>query len=735
MKFMKSIFRYTFFLVALVSLFACNEDMLVGDDVLGSGIVINLSSVSMTTKADIPGVDELNENKIKSVHYFIYPHGKIQPSHWGILNNVNTNSSASVRLKVSDPAFNKVIFPRPYDECDVYVIVNLPPDVTIDNNSDKSLEYLQNIALEADFTKTTQDLFVMEGLGKIKVKNRAEENAAEGTIKVERVASKFTVKINVSDSKEIDGVLWKSSPDDMKMTFHNGVSNAVMSADPEAIEPELFTLNSLAFTGAESQTSKEDYTTYKCSQFYSYPIKWHVGENNEPYFKIELPWYHEVIEGGNKVYKTSHTHYKVILAGDVLKRNTWTDITINISAPGSFDDFKEYNVIILDVTYKVVDWGEAITMNSEVLDSRYVVVDNNYYELNNQSELKIPISSSHDCEIADINITRPNYKKETVSTSTIKWDDSKWTLRIEQSQAEGTYAYFHHEMNNNIKSKDIDFAPYTITLRVRHKDKKDDFYRDVTIVQNPAMMIVAEKNPGGNIVEDPKTTNSDDKGYVFVNNNQLVDWVNGTATDRWDLVRSCKDGGNSNPNMYLISTTVPFEDYVLTDPRKMTPTKLTGSGDLFSGTNNTLKEDGSQRKLEFYYETIGGYESHYIMAPKFRIASSYGKCWSNIDGTEAKRRCAAYQELGYPAGRWRMPTPAEIRFIATLSNYGIIPKLFSDGNNYWTSDGIIKYGDDLNIRDDLKTGAVRCVYDDWYWEQTDSYKVPKEEFTWGDMER
>ena len=734
MKFMKSIFRYIFFLVALVSLFACNEDMLVEDDVQGSEIVIDLSSVSMTTKADIPGVDELNENKIKSVHYFIYPHGKNQPTHWGILNNVNTNSSASVRLKVSDPVFNKVIFPRPYDECDVYVIVNLPSEVTIDDNSDKSLEYLQNIALKADFTKTTQNLFVMEGLGKIKVKNRAEENAAEGTIKVERVASKFTVKIKVSDSKEIDGVLWKASPDDMKMTFHNGVSNAVISADPEAIEPELFTLNSLAFTDAESQTSKEGYTTYECSQFYSYPIKWHVGENNEPYFKIELPWYHEVIEGENTVYKTSHTHYKVILAGDVLKRNTWTDITINISAPGSFDDFKEYNVIILDVTYKVVDWGEAITMNSEVLDSRYVVVDNNYYELNNQSELKIPISSSHDCMIANIKITRPNYKKETISTSTITWDDTKWTLRIEQSQTEGTYAYFHHKMNNDIKSKDIDFAPYTITFRVGHKDKIEDFYRDVTIVQNPAMMIVAEKNPGGNIVEDNKTIKSDDKGYVFVNNNQLVDWVNDSATNRWDLVRSCEDGGNSNPNMYLISTTVPFEDYVLTDTRKTTATQLTGSGGLFNGTDNTLKEDVSQRKLEYYYETIGGDESHHIMAPKFRIASSYGKCWSNIDGTKAKRRCAAYQELGYPAGRWRMPTPAEIRFIATLSNYGIIPKLFTDGNNYWTSDGIIKYGNDLSVTT-ATSGAVRCVYDDWYWEQTDSYKVPVNEFTWGDMER
>ena len=530
------------------------------------------------------------------------------------------------------------------------------------------------------------------------------------------------------------------------MDFYNGVSNAVMSADPEMVIPVLFNLkddNKLTFEEDNSKTPEEGRSIYKCRQFYSYPIKWHIGEDNEPYFKITLPWTHETkTETGSTQWVTKETYYKVILGGEILARNTWTDLTINLSAPGNFEDFPEYNIVIAEVDYKVSDWSDetiewnkGLEVDTEILESRYIVVDNNYYELNNLPELKIPIASSHECEIVNIKITRPNYTKQTVSTSTITWDDTKWTLRIEQSQTEGTYAYFHHELNNDIKSKNIDFAPYTISFRVRHKDKTDDFYRDVTIVQNPAMLIVAEHNPGGNIVTDSGTSKSDDKGYVFVNGNQVME----DKTEAWDLVRSCLDGGNSNPNMYVISTTVSFDDYIITDPRE---TEVTTAAQLgFPITlkekyyfNKDLQKDANGRVLTYYYKTKGGEESHKIIAPKFRIASSYGKCQSNIDELPALRRCAAYQERGYPAGRWREPTPAEIRFIATLSNYGIIPKLFTNGNNYWTSDGIITYGDDLSVTTAI-SGAVRCVYDDWYWEQTDTYKVPVEEFFWGDMER
>ena len=563
----------------------------------------------------------------------------------------------------------------------------------------------------------------MEGEGKIAVTDRRETNAANGVVMVKRVAAKVTVKIKAEESVTIGGTEWKSQPDEINIHFYNGVKNSLISSDPDDnTTPAYFDL---------------DITATRL--FYSYPIRWNVGDESEPYFRIMLPWTHAVIEDGTTKWEKKPTYYKVILGGEILERNTWSDVTIRLSAPGNFEDFPDYNVDIDDIEYRVVDWSVAdvewnvgLNVDTEILESRYLVVDNDRHVLNNQDTLRIPYTSSHECEVIDKKIKRPNFKSQDgVKDEEIVWNDN-WHIDLKQTTEE-TYIEFVHKLNNDIKSKQIDFAPYTITFRVRHKDADGQslYYRDVTIIQNPAMMISVEKNEGGNIVEDPKTTKSDDKGYVFVNGNQMHG-----GDYHWDIVRSCLDGGNSNPNMYVISTTIPFEEYILTDPRKPKRTTVTTLNFPSSGNTNTTKVavDANGKTLQYYYETINGDESLQIIAPKFRIASSYGKCLNSINKENARRRCAAYQEQGYPAGRWRVPTHAELKFIATLSNYKIIPELFTPGNKYWTSAGVIYYGDDLKITTQT-SGAVRCVYDEWYWEQTETPKVDKTKFTWGDEPR
>ena len=89
--------------------------------------------------------------------------------------------------------------------------------------------------------------------------------------------------------------------------------------------------------------------------------------------------------------------------------------------------------------------------------------------------------------------------------------------------------------------------------------------------------------------------------------------------------------------------------------------------------------------------------------------------------------CAAYQENGYPAGRWRVPTEAEIRFIMNLSKNSKLPSLF-DGQ-YWAANGRILssssssgYGEG-HTESGQTVASVRCVYDAWYWgnEPVDTY--------------
>ena len=105
-------------------------------------------------------------------------------------------------------------------------------------------------------------------------------------------------------------------------------------------------------------------------------------------------------------------------------------------------------------------------------------------------------------------------------------------------------------------------------------------------------------------------------------------------------------------------------------------------------------------------------------------------------------RCASYQENGYPAGRWRVPTTAEIAFIVYLQTQEAIPELFVN-NHYFSSTHMVTQGNNkadivaINNADH----SVRCVYDEWYWgSEQDAVVEPGTNatagnhyrFTWGD---
>jgi hypothetical protein len=115
--------------------------------------------------------------------------------------------------------------------------------------------------------------------------------------------------------------------------------------------------------------------------------------------------------------------------------------------------------------------------------------------------------------------------------------------------------------------------------------------------------------------------------------------------------------------------------------------------------------------LAQYRKTRTGEQFIDVIAPAYKVASSYGKTIS-MSFTQAEKRCAAYQENGYPAGRWRIPTEAEILFVVNRSEAGVFPKLFEGA--YWTSSG--RYYDSQTKKFGNSTSeAVRCVYDVWYW--------------------
>ena len=150
----------------------------------------------------------------------------------------------------------------------------------------------------------------------------------------------------------------------------------------------------------------------------------------------------------------------------------------------------------------------------------------------------------------------------------------------------------------------------------------------------------------------------------------------------------------------------------------------------------------SFRPLTWYYPTERSSRTTNMLSPSYRISSKFGGTeFGNITMPYAEYRCAGYQEDGFPAGRWRLPTKAEVWFIAQLSAKKVFEFLFNPGGTYWSAHGAILIGNNGTVSDSSKEDAMlRCVYDSWYWDKLDGREGDPRmddpsKFVWGDKER
>lgn len=310
------------------------------------------------------------------------------------------------------------------------------------------------------------------------------------------------------------------------------------------------------------------------------------------------------------------------------------------------------------------------------------------------------------------------------------------------------------------------YSRYIIKVKISHKDNHA-FSEDIEIVQYPAMYITADPNPGGTYSEvtsffGSMTSSQRNLGFVYVN----AEYTSGTTFFGRSYEGWLNDSGlggvsglsgdNSNPNMYVI-TISQLEDgtkYIIGDPRSsFINNSLSGSGYLtpkedesseasWSTTANVVypTTNSNKRKLKYYYPTYEYQASDkeaYFVAPKFRVASSYGKT-SPLSKENARRRAASYQEQNCPSGRWRLPTLGEFTYINQLSGTGKIPLLFTLNTGYWTAQGAYKVDKDGNITPATGDIFIRAVYDEWYWENLTEYNMPKNQnggydYTLGDV--
>ena len=443
-------------------------------------------------------------------------------------------------------------------------------------------------------------------------------------------------------------------------------------------------------------------TTYAHAPLYSYPnpAEGATADRKNTYLTLHLPWtWTEPSEsGGQGTQGTQDYYYTIPVTRDLvanMERNHYYDLSVEVNVLGSLDP---HEPVELTPTIYIKNWF-TMKLESSIDKYQYLVLDEDATTLYNEVTYADPYVTSSPIESVEVvSVKFYDYSQVNFQEYTLTADDP-YGPRVGEgyNQKQDNFNNYQAELDAINKTivfrheidTDIMYSKREITIRVTNED---GLSRDWVVTQYPDMYIEGENNQsrGGynRYVYNVRATGSED--FESVDNDSWNDLGGVYGYNYGDT--------NNNPNQYTIYVTALDADspYAIGNPR--------GTAVRASTLNISDKRDYRNQTLQTY--TPAKEEgSDDLIAPAFKIASSWGKTM-DINFTRAKERCASYQENGYPAGRWRVPTTAEIAYVIALSDEGKIPYLFDEG--YWTASGAVYGGFG-------SSAAVRCVYDVWYW--------------------
>jgi hypothetical protein len=298
--------------------------------------------------------------------------------------------------------------------------------------------------------------------------------------------------------------------------------------------------------------------------------------------------------------------------------------------------------------------------------------------------------------------TPPTVSALGINTNNFTIDESKGTL---------TYNY---TIPSNVYSPVFVYATIWLELdgQAGMSTAEKEFSEDITIVQYPPLYIVPEKSVEKSVYVNGKSETASSHNVIYVNG-QTYDLGGAPGTDNSKYMHTINVSSFTENNTFELHG--QKVSYIIGDPRvHVSDINLNDDG-YDMAANNAWAEDGAGRRLEHYYPTGTEGEVYRVISPKFRVSSKLGG-YSEGDREGVMMRCASYQENGYPAGRWRVPTTAEIAFIVYLQSQDAIPQLFVN-NHYFSSTHMVTEGNGKEDIEDIDDDdhSVRCVYDEWYW--------------------
>ena len=439
--------------------------------------------------------------------------------------------------------------------------------------------------------------------------------------------------------------------------------------------------------------------------------------------------------------------------------------------------------IITDWVHEgVASASGAESISGEFVRYSFLVVEPDEVTLNNESTYTFKFSSSSDLKNNKVIIDKVSFYKYNTGVGVLNnrtVNDSQTTVAqrtsgnanfIDKNAYSVTYnydkgeIYFTHNLEEVYEQRDIYL---TVT-------NKDNISQQVIIHQKPAIML--QLQPGGNLfingyyahVVDTDNQGVGRQGGIAVGNganryyHSANQAVNVNIGNYWNPNYQMLGSGGFTSTSYIVSpysyiinalsSGMPLAnlteinvsafssnyhsytlngveyEYRIGDPR--VPSGWTDddlepyltSQTQYNTTNYyTMNTNAWGSKAGEIMLTTSDKSRNNLIAPAFYIGSGWAAIPSNqaLNWENAQKKCATYQEAGLPAGRWRLPTEAELMFIFDRQDDKTIPQLFNPEGDYWVaSRGYYEKGTLYEENSSTATHTPRCIYDLWYWGDT-----------------
>lgn len=687
----KILYNIVLALTLTCCLWSCKDETSHLGDGMDSG-VLTLNMVTRATDTE-QGEDAYNENKIERADVFFFKNENADCIY--AVTGITPSLGNKLLVKLSD----EIVENNKYY---IYVVANKNLGYTQENVKNVKISDIKAKVITTDWKNgleegqsVIENSLVMDGEASVTVSKKQSS-----TINLTRAMAKIALFPTAEDKIEVgegaEKLTYTPVYKGMNVTFVNGVKSTNLNNDYKVnSESDYIVRMKRSFSDSDNDGK------FTQVPFYSYPNPEATVNRKDSYLILCLPWSLE----GQGTQQALNYYYRIPIVGNnapaVLLRNKYYKINVHVGVLGSLDP---KDAVELQGDFVILDWN-TMNIDADMQNYQYLVLDEYYSVMNNEDELSMPYISSSEIDWNKTKITKVTYYDYSKDEPRLVELSGNSIKGYNLNQGQNHTLKFSHSLSSN------DFVPYNIEIEVWNKQNiKTNIWK---IIQYPAIYIENRYNDNGR-------------------NNRFIYGVkkdtNGSGvTDDTDAsIGSVLDLSNSsdkNPNQYIIHIT-SFDigdNYVIGDPRTEEVDEMLNNG------KKRFKD------LNYYYPAKKDDVAR-MVAPTFMIASSWAGSNGVRDYENAKARCAAYQENGYPAGRWRMPTEAEIDYVMYLSEQGEIPELLMDNSNYWASSGRIINQNKWHDPSDVSGSRfIRCVYDIWYWgdKQIDN----PETFTWGDEER